>query len=79
MTWDRPKDDCFQARARLVDGFTLGMSCINVHAGPQLVQWPTKHRCLDTYNMISSTALPKETLSKAPKVSPSLLATLSVA
>jgi len=80
MTEERSKMTAVQARARLVDGFTLGTSCITYILGFHSVSIQSLPGSGSvSYNMISSTALPKETLSKAPKVSPNLLATLSVA
>lgn len=62
----------------------LALSCLdfcqlNIHAEGNKISLLKILQALGNYKMISSTALPKVTFNRAPMVSPSSLATLSVA
>src|SRR5215472_11714726 len=79
MTWDRPKMTAFRLGHVLWTALLWACFVSRTYWVEVSIQWSTQPSLLNAYNMISSTALPKETLSKAPQVSPNLLATLSVA
>lgn len=67
-----------QILARLLDGCNADYAWSDIHAAHSVSVVTFKMR-EETYKIINSTALPKDTLSKAPQVSPSREATTSVA